>query len=153
MTRNMETEMQHAPSRQITADNLRIYIAVKNRDERSRMEDNLVLDGFNIGTYMSADALWSAFQQTPARMVITERRFAGGLSGLDLARGIRRDYLLPYVYIVVLSSLSGLKDIKEGLAAGVDDYLVKPPNPLQLRSRILVGLRWLQYIDSLHAGK
>jgi hypothetical protein len=31
----------------------------------------------------------------------------------------------------------------------VDDYLLKPFNPIQLRSRALVGLRWLSYLDSL----
>jgi hypothetical protein len=48
----METETQQTPARLITADNLRIYMTVKNRDERSRMEDSLVLDRFNIGSYM-----------------------------------------------------------------------------------------------------
>jgi DNA-binding response OmpR family regulator len=117
------------------------------------MEDNLVMDGFDVRTFSSAAMLWDAFQKRPARMIITERRFGGGLGGLDLTRNIRKHYLLPYIYIVVLSTMSRLQEIKEGLAAGVDDYLVKPPNPLQVRSRVLVGLRWLQYIDSLYEGK
>lgn len=29
------------------------------------------------------------------------------------------------------------------------DYLVRPYNRLQLRSRALVGMRWLNYVDSL----
>jgi hypothetical protein len=39
------------------------------------------------------------------------------------------------------------------LAAGVDDYLAKPLTPLQARTRVLVGKRWLAYIDSLFAGR
>jgi hypothetical protein len=31
----------------------------------------------------------------------------------------------------------------------VDDYLVYPHNSFQIRSRVLVGLRWLTYIDSI----
>jgi DNA-binding response OmpR family regulator len=42
-----------------------------------------------------------------------------------------------------------LKDIREGLSLGVDDYLVFPHNPFQIRSRVLVGMRWLTYIDSV----
>jgi DNA-binding response OmpR family regulator len=53
----------------------------------------------------------------------------------------------------MLSVMNRLHDIKDGLTVGVDDYLLKPHNPFQLRSRILVGLRWLNYIDSLHEGK
>jgi DNA-binding response OmpR family regulator len=61
--------------------------------------------------------------------------------------------MLPYVYIVMRSVMNRLAEIKEGLAMGVDDYLIKPHNPFQLRSRILVGTRWLNYIDSLYEGK
>ena len=137
----------------INADNLRLFLAVKKREERSRMEDSLVLDGFNIRTFATASELWEAFQQTPARLVISERRFADGFSGIDLVRNIRQRFLTPYVYAVVLSTMSNLKDMKEALAVGVDDYLVRPHNRFQLRSRALVGMRWLNYIDSLYESK
>jgi len=128
----------------------RIYLAIKNAAERSRVEDVLVLDGFDVSTFRSAEDLWNSFQGRPARIVISERRFGSKLSGLDLTRNIRRDFLLPYCFVVVLSAMNRIKEIEEGLAAGVDDYLIKPYNQFQLRSRILVGLRWLNYIDSLH---
>jgi len=137
----------------VNADSLRLYLAVKKRDERSRMEDSLVLDGFNIRTFASASELWEAFQQTPARLVISERRFSDGFSGINLVRDIRKHFLTPYVYTVILSTMSNLKDMKEALAVGVDDYLVRPHNRFQLRSRSLVGMRWLNYIDSLYEGK
>jgi hypothetical protein len=49
--------------------------------------------------------------------------------------------------------MNNLKQIKEALAVGADDYLVRPHNPFQLRSRALVGMRWLNYIDSLYEKK
>ena len=137
----------------VNADNLHIYLATRKREDASHIEDTLVLDGFNVSTFPSASALWDAFRQKPARFIITDRRFDDGFGGLDLAREIRQHYLLPYVFIVMLSIMNRLKDIKEGLAAGVDDYLLKPHNPFQLRSRLLVGTRWLNYIDSLYEGK
>lgn len=137
----------------VTADSLRLYLAVKKREERSQMEDTLVLDGFNIRTFPTAKDLWAAFQQSPARIVISERRFANGFSGLDLVCNIRKHHLTPYVYAVVLSTLASLKEMKEALAVGVDDYLVRPHNRFQLRSRALVGMRGLNYIDSLYESK
>ncbi|MBI4326664.1 MAG: response regulator [Chloroflexi bacterium] len=137
----------------VNAVNVKLYLAVKGREERSHMEDVLVLDGFNVRTFGTAKELWTAFQQTPARIVMTERRFAGGFTGLDLVVNIRKHHLTPYVYAVVLSTMNSLKQIKEALAVGVDDYLVRPHNPFQLRSRALVGMRWLNYIDSLFEGK
>lgn len=137
----------------VNADSLKLYLAVKKHEERSKMEDTLVLDGFNIRSFATAKELWAAFQQAPARIVITERRFTDGFTGLQLAQNIRKHHLTPYVYTVVLSALSNIKEIKEALTVGVDDYLVRPYNPLQLRSRALVGIRWLNYVDSLYEGK
>ena len=137
----------------INTDNLHIYVATRKPEDASQLEDNLVLDGFDVSSFPSAKALWDGFQQKPARFIITNRQFGDGFSGLDLARKVREHHLMPYVYIVVLSAMNRLTEIKEGLAGGVDDYLLKPHNPLQLRSRILVGMRWLNYIDSLNKGK
>jgi DNA-binding response OmpR family regulator len=137
----------------VNTESLKLYLAVKRFEERSSMEDTLVLDGFNIRTFATAGDLWVAFQQAPARIVISERRFADGFTGLDLTRNIRKHHLIPYVYIVVLSTMANLKEMKEALAVGVDDYLVRPHNRFQLRSRALVGMRWLNYIDSLYEAK
>ena len=104
----------------VNAENLRLYLGVKGRDERSKMEDTLVLDGFNVRTFGTAEELWAAFQQTPARIVITERRFADGFTGLDLVINIRKYHLRPYVYAVVLSTMNNLKQIKEALAVGAE---------------------------------
>jgi PleD family two-component response regulator len=144
---NTPTTIKTAPT------NHGIYVAVRSAAERSHVEDSLVLDGFNISTFASAKSLWAAFEQRPTRFVITERRFGDDFSGIDLCKNIRRDFLLPYVYVVILSSLSQMKQIKEALSVGVDDYLIKPANPFQLRTRALVGKRWLAYIDSLYAPK
>jgi len=113
------------------------------------MVDTLVLDGFNVTGFHNAETLWNRFKIRPARIVISDRRFELGLSGLELAQAIRRDFLTPYCYILLRSTLNHLPEIEEGLDAGADDYLIKPHNPIELRSRILVGLRWLTYIDSL----
>lgn len=126
-----------------------IYLALRYQGERSHMEDQLVLDGYDVSTFASARKLWEHFQIKPARFVITDRRFGDDFSGLDLVRKIRAREPLPYVYVLMFSIMGRLADIREGLVTGVDDYLVKPPNPFQIRSRVLVGLRWLAYIDSI----
>lgn len=130
-----------------------VYLAIRDADERSQIEDQLVLDGVDVSGFSSAADLWTRFQARPARFVITDRRFNKEFDGLELVRQIRGNYQLPYVYVLMRSRLAQLRDIKEGLAAGVDDYLIFPHNNFQIRSRILVGLRWLTYIDSLTVKK
>jgi two-component system chemotaxis response regulator CheY len=62
---------------------------------------------------------------------------------MELVRKIRKHYQLPYIYVLMRSAMSQLDEIRAGLEAGVDDYLVKPHNPFQIRSRVLVAMRWL----------
>ena len=126
-----------------------IYLAIRKRDDRSQIEDELVLDGADVSTFTSAKALWERFQARPGRLVITDRRFGDDFDGLELVRRIRKNYQLPYVYVLMRSVKSQIEDIRTGLAAGVDDYLITPHNPFQIRSRVLVAMRWLTYIDSI----
>jgi DNA-binding response OmpR family regulator len=128
---------------------IRIYIAAKRPDDRAHWADSMIMDGFNVTPFANAGDLWTCFQLRPARIVMTERRFEMGLSGLELLTHIRQLQPWPYVYAVVMSSMNKMEEIEQGLEAGVDDYLLKPFNPVQLRARALVGLRWLSYLDSL----
>lgn len=130
-------------------DTTRFYVALRSREDLSHIEDNLVLDHADVSSFPTAQALWERFQQRPARFIITDRRFSGEFDGLELARHIRQDFMLPYVYILMRSKMDRIEEIQEGLDAGVDGYLVKPHNPVQIRSQVLVGLRWLTYLDSI----
>jgi DNA-binding response OmpR family regulator len=132
--------------------NTRIYIAIRKPDDRSKLEDQLVLDGADVSAFGSASDLWELFQTRPARFIITDQRFGGEFDGLEMVRQIRKHHPLPYVYVLMRSIRQQLKDIQEGLEVGVDGYLVKPHHQFQIRSQVLVGLRWLTYIDSVNPG-
>ena len=126
-----------------------IYLAIQNDSARSALENQLILDGANVSSFASAQELWKNFQARPVRFVVTDRRFEGDFDGMGLVRKIREDHPTPYVYVLMRSVMGQLAEIKEGLNHGVDDYLIIPYNPFQIRSRVLVGMRWLTYIDSL----
>ena len=127
----------------------KIYLAIRKEDDRFHIEDQLVLDGADVSTFGSAKNLWEHFQQRPARLIITDRKFGDDFDGMELVRKIRKHYQLPYVYVLMRSAMGQLDEIKTGLDAGMDDYLIKPHNPFQIRSRALVAMRWLTYIDSI----
>jgi hypothetical protein len=42
-----------------------------------------------------------------------------------------------------------MEEIEEALDAGANDYSIKSVNPLHVRTRVLVGMHWLAYIDSI----
>jgi DNA-binding response OmpR family regulator len=62
-------------------------------------------------------------------------------SGIDLLRDLRADPELAYIPVVLLSARALATDIRDGLAAGADDYITKPfePDDLVVRVEKLLG--------------
>jgi len=78
-------------------------------------------------------------------MVITDWMMPE-MDGLQLVEHIRsRGRDKPYVYTILLTSKGEKKDIIKGLSeGGVDDYVIKPFDPGELRARLSVGERILR---------
>lgn len=64
-----------------------------------------------------------------------------GVSGIDLAKQLRRDERTKEVPIVMLTARSSEDDKITGLDTGADDYITKPFSPRELLARIKAVLR------------
>ena len=64
-----------------------------------------------------------------------------GMSGIDLARRLRKDDLTREVPIIMLTARGEETDRVSGLNAGVDDYVVKPFSTRELLARIRAVMR------------
>jgi two-component system phosphate regulon response regulator PhoB len=64
-----------------------------------------------------------------------------GMSGIDLARRLKRDEYTRSVPIIMLTARSEEDDRVGGLDAGADDYVTKPFSPRELVARIKAVLR------------
>jgi diguanylate cyclase (GGDEF)-like protein len=73
------------------------------------------------------------------------------MDGLTLCKSVREMPLEGYVYIILLTARDGKAHIIEGLAAGADDYLTKPPDDNELRARLNTGRRIVHLEQALRA--
>jgi diguanylate cyclase (GGDEF)-like protein len=64
-----------------------------------------------------------------------------GMSGLELCRRIRERDAMEYLYIMLVTALDDSEHALAGIAAGVDDCLVKPVRPFDLKLRLMVAER------------
>lgn len=62
-----------------------------------------------------------------------------GMNGMDVCRSIRQSN--PKLPILILTALGGIDQKIEGLKAGADDYMVKPPDLRELDARLRALLR------------
>ena len=91
---------------------------------------------------------WRALESTRFPMVISDWVMPG-LDGLDLCRRVRAQPHRPYSYLILLTSKQGREERLEGLRAGADDFLIKPPHADELAVRLEIARRILAVQDEL----
>jgi diguanylate cyclase (GGDEF)-like protein len=64
-----------------------------------------------------------------------------GMTGLELCQLVRARDAVEYVYFMLVTALDDSEHALAGIEAGVDDCLVKPVRPFDLRLRLMVAER------------
>ena len=59
-----------------------------------------------------------------------------GMGGLAMVKALRRDPRTAAVRVLMLTSEATVENETEGLAAGADDYIIKPVEPRRLAARV-----------------
>jgi two-component system, cell cycle response regulator len=85
------------------------------------------------------DALEKAATFLPDLMVLDV--MMPRLDGIEVAKRVKADPKLSYIYIIMLTAMREVQDEVKGLDSGADDYVTKPFNPETLMARIHRGLR------------
>ena len=91
---------------------------------------------------------WRAIESTRFPIIISDWVMPG-LDGLDLCRLVRAESHWSYSYLILLTSKQGREERLEGLRAGADDFLVKPPHADELAVRLEIARRILNVQDEL----
>jgi sigma-B regulation protein RsbU (phosphoserine phosphatase) len=87
---------------------------------------------------------WDQFQQESVRVVISDWMMPD-LDGLELCRRVRARGG-DYTYFILLSQVAASGEhLDQAMAAGVDDFLTKPAKAAELKARLHVAERILQY--------
>jgi two-component system, cell cycle response regulator len=76
-----------------------------------------------------------------------------GLDGQQICREVRNSDSDRYVYLILLTAKARTDEIATAFETGVDDYLRKPFEGLELRARLLAGQRIVKLQDDLIAAR
>ncbi len=77
----------------------------------------------------TAEQALALVREDPPDLLVLDVWLGKGQSGLDLCRTLRADAATCAIRIILLSANGQQADIAAGLAAGADEYLVKPFSP------------------------
>jgi diguanylate cyclase (GGDEF)-like protein len=79
--------------------------------------------------------------ETTAVDVVVSDWMMPGMNGLELCKRVRARDAVEYIYFMLVTALDDSEHALAGIAAGVDDCLVKPVRPFDLRLRLMVAER------------
>ena len=116
------------------ASGFRILVADDNADMRAYLQ-RLLGERWQVDVVPDGAAALSAVRSRPPDLLIADVMMPG-LDGLELLETLRRDPRTATVPVMLLSARAGEHATIEGVAAGADDYLVKPFSTRDLLTRV-----------------
>jgi len=112
-----------------------VLVADDDEDIRELVSFRLARSGYEILTACDGEeALAVAAKATPDIAIIDVAM--PGLDGLAVTRALRAAPATATTPILLLTARAQDADVETGLAAGADDYVVKPFSPEDLASRV-----------------
>lgn len=95
---------------------------------------------YEVAIARSTEETFSAIKEVSPDLILIDENLSGK-DGLEVAKVIKDDFLTAYIPIIVLIDRKQIrKDLLE-IEQGIDDYIVKPPDPIDLQVRIEMTVR------------
>lgn len=114
----------------------KILIVEDHADIRKLLKMTLEFDDFEIHEAPTGDkGLALAYELSPD-IVLLDIMMPGALNGLDVCRRIKASDELRHTKVILLTARVQAGDREAGMAAGADDYLMKPFSTLQVLETI-----------------
>ena len=127
---------------------IRILAAEDDLVSRRLLENVLRNWGYDVLVAQDGQQAWEVFQHNNVQLAILDWMMPK-IDGIQLCRKIRQAKSPSYIYIILLTAKGCKEDIVKGLDAGADDYVTKPFDHAELRSRIQVGKRVIDLQNQL----
>jgi two-component system, cell cycle response regulator len=118
---------------------------------RTRLATVLRAAQFEVEVAASGDEALRVMNARPCQVLLTDWQMPD-MDGLALCRIVRADQRDSYVYVLMLTVRDHKKDLLEGLAAGVDEYVVKGGSINELLARLEVARRITHIEQSLRVA-
>jgi sigma-B regulation protein RsbU (phosphoserine phosphatase) len=133
---------------------MRILVAEDDAVTRRILEVTLGRLGWDVVTAPDGNAAWRALETLKGKdapeLAVLDWMMPG-LEGIEICRRLRATPGFELVYVILLTSRGGKEDVAQGLAAGANDYIAKPFDPVELEARVRVGERMVKLQSSLAA--
>jgi diguanylate cyclase (GGDEF)-like protein len=132
---------------------VKILIADDDATNRVLLGAALKKLGYEVETTTNGDEAWAALQRLDAAELAILDWMMPGMTGPEICLKLRARDDGRYVYVILLTGLTDLSALVEGLESGADDFIAKPFRTPELYARLRAGQRLLDLQRELLAGR
>ena len=123
---------------------MNVLIAEDDFISQKLLEANLSDMGYDVICANDGEEAWRIFDTTPTRIVVSDWLMPN-CDGLEFCQRVRARENTDYTYFIMLTANVGQEEnYFTAMDAGVDDFLSKPLDALQLKIRLRVAERILK---------
>ena len=120
---------------------MKIMVVEDDAITRRILETFLKKWGYEVTSVVDGSAAWEIMQDPDAPNLVISDWMMPNMDGVELCEKIRGLEKTDYTYFILLTSKAEKKDIIKGLESGADDFIVKPFDQEELKSRVKIGKR------------
>jgi len=114
----------------------KILLVEDERDIIDIIRMALNMGDYQLLTAMNGDsALFLAREELPD-LILLDIMMPGGIDGLEVCRQLKSDEATKGIYIIIVTAKGMWGDKDAGIAAGCDEYIVKPFKVMHLMRKI-----------------
>lgn len=129
---------------------LQVLVADDEITTRIGLKALLERSGYGVVLATDGDSAWNMLRgDTPPQIALLDWDMPG-LIGPEICRRLSARSNGPFVYTILLTGKSDESDLVHGFDSGANDFMCKPFNATELKSRIGAAARIVQYERELH---
>jgi two-component system response regulator MtrA len=117
----------------------RVLVADDDLDIRELVAAKLELAGFDVVALPDGREALATLRAGDIDLALLDISMAGA-TGIDVCRAVRADAEIARLPLILLSARAQESDVVAGLAAGANDYVIKPFSPRELLERVRAAL-------------
>lgn len=119
----------------------RILIAEDHYVSRHLLERNLTNWGFQVQAAEDGEGALKILEAKDPPAILLIDWMMPKMDGLEVCRRVRARSGQPFTYILLLTAKNHKEELTAAFEAGVDEYVIKPFEPDELRARLNVARR------------
>lgn len=128
---------------------MKVLIADDDALSRKVLQDALVEWGYDIVVAHNGNEAWAILEKADRPNMAVLDWMMPGMDGVEICSRVRTLNASNYVYVILLTAKSKREDLIKGLESGADDYIIKPFNYEELKSRLKIGQRIIELEQSI----